>query len=665
MKLNLSFVRKHQSIESLENVTLPSFAVVTGVNGAGKTHLLEAIKNGSIAVEGVPNLGDNIVLFNRETFVPNIQLEAAPAHMQRQRVQAIKDSINNQKAAVSELANYFVSHNIIGDSLLFDGNFLLVATPEKLSELLKPATRKKGISHDDKELLVKNFFLHKRRLEQNFISTLGNNGKYSERLNKRAGDLKQSILALNESVLVEELPLDWTSGLTLNAQIAAWFVAWHAAFEANKIARYYAKIEGQDLQHHTDEEFRLAYGIEPWFVLNDVLATIGIRYRFNNPDFKLNDLERTFNLKLEDVEDKRSILVNALSTGEKVLLAIVILLYQTQDGLEVAKKPKMLLLDEVDACLHPAFTKVLLEMLLKHIVEKCGIPVILATHSPSTVALAPKDSVFELSRKPRLLRPLAPSQAAQVLSSGFVAITSTDIVVLTEGDDDAVYYQRIHSSILKRGGLGEGPMLKFIAASQQANIGVGGGVHAVKNWAPKLHELGLERFKGLIDRDTGNQEDSVIKVIRRHSLENYLMDPLLLSAFLIHRGIVEPFGGVELNRLSSLELISLDQNGLQKLVDAFCAWLSEVEKNPAIASDVKETVSYLGFPGVMVSRWWVDSRGHDLETILRKRINPLGVQQGRGALLKEGLSELMDFQCLTLPELISQDFVQLFDALRR
>jgi hypothetical protein len=49
----LSLGAPYKSISSFSPISLPGFAVVTGVNGSGKTQLLEAIANGHISIEGV------------------------------------------------------------------------------------------------------------------------------------------------------------------------------------------------------------------------------------------------------------------------------------------------------------------------------------------------------------------------------------------------------------------------------------------------------------------------------------------------------------------------------------------------------------------------------------------------------------------------------------
>lgn len=71
--INLSFVKSHLSIVQFPDISLPNFTVITGENGAGKTHLLQAISQGSIKVDVAAgqSLGSrSIKLFDWSNMVP-------------------------------------------------------------------------------------------------------------------------------------------------------------------------------------------------------------------------------------------------------------------------------------------------------------------------------------------------------------------------------------------------------------------------------------------------------------------------------------------------------------------------------------------------------------------------------------------------------------------
>lgn len=51
--MNLTFQREYKSIKGLPIDSLPNFTIITGLNGAGKTHLLEAIHQGALKISDV------------------------------------------------------------------------------------------------------------------------------------------------------------------------------------------------------------------------------------------------------------------------------------------------------------------------------------------------------------------------------------------------------------------------------------------------------------------------------------------------------------------------------------------------------------------------------------------------------------------------------------
>ena len=64
--MQLYFKGSYISIDQFDSVEIPDFTVLTGVNGSGKSHLLEAIEKQHVAISGMEKA--HIVLFNYETF---------------------------------------------------------------------------------------------------------------------------------------------------------------------------------------------------------------------------------------------------------------------------------------------------------------------------------------------------------------------------------------------------------------------------------------------------------------------------------------------------------------------------------------------------------------------------------------------------------------------
>ena len=69
--MQLTLARPHKSIRSLDPVELPEFAILIGRNGVGKTHFLEALNDGAIAVSDIPS-GD-IELYDPALFTSGLE----------------------------------------------------------------------------------------------------------------------------------------------------------------------------------------------------------------------------------------------------------------------------------------------------------------------------------------------------------------------------------------------------------------------------------------------------------------------------------------------------------------------------------------------------------------------------------------------------------------
>jgi len=71
--VKLQYVSDYLSISKFQDVELPSFTVLTGVNRSGKSHLLKAIELKHVNVIGLENA--NIIHFDYESF--RLENEAA------------------------------------------------------------------------------------------------------------------------------------------------------------------------------------------------------------------------------------------------------------------------------------------------------------------------------------------------------------------------------------------------------------------------------------------------------------------------------------------------------------------------------------------------------------------------------------------------------------
>ena len=131
-----------------------------------------------------------------------------------------------------------------------------------------------------------------------------------------------------------------------------------------------------------------------------------------------------------------------LSSGEKILMALVTLVYKQSTS---GTFPDLVLLDEIDASLHPSMTQNMLSVLQSVFVER-ETKVIMVTHSPSTIALVPEESIFVVNRTGvNKLEKRTRSAALSILTEGFATLeegllvfdrsTVSNLSILTEGNN--------------------------------------------------------------------------------------------------------------------------------------------------------------------------------------------------------------------------------------
>ncbi|NWB72591.1 ATP-binding protein [Pseudomonas sp. G5001] len=135
------------------------------------------------------------------------------------------------------------------------------------------------------------------------------------------------------------------------------------------------------------------FGPEPWSLINSILKSVfDDKFIISVPDEEYEVFDYVAQLKLQGSEEFIS--PESLSSGERTLLWLALTLFNTQyQNTLTSSIPKLLLIDEPDAFLHPKMVEKLYTV-LSLFTTIFGTYVIITTHSPTTVALAPDKSVY-------------------------------------------------------------------------------------------------------------------------------------------------------------------------------------------------------------------------------------------------------------------------------
>jgi predicted ATPase len=376
-----------------------------------------------------------------------------------------------------------------------------------------------------------------------------------------------------------------------------------------------------------EEEIRKKLGPAPWDVVNQTFSAAGFPFRVSSPmDTKILD---RYQLLLEHTETHNRLRPMDLSSGEKTILNIVLWLYNAQHH---GRFPKLLLLDEPDAHLHPSFTRHFLDVLSGVLVRRHGVRVILTTHSPSTVALAPEDSLHEMRRTaPRISRAPSKEHAVGLLTAGLVTVSASTRHVLVEDDDDVEFFNMLRDVLTDFGptrdprAMKPAPTVTFLPASLGAGrTKISGGKSVVSQWLDKLGTPPLsELFLGVIDHDSGNSPTDRIRVLRRYSIENYYLDPFVVFAVLVDQGTAPSVDGVSVPQGQEHLIRTLPAPQLQAIVSAVQAAV-EPSTNGRQSSDTQE-VSFTNGMKVGYPEWMITHRGHDLLPIYQRVFGGPGI----------------------------------------
>ena len=142
-----------------------------------------------------------------------------------------------------------------------------------------------------------------------------------------------------------------------------------------------------------------------------------------------------------------SLLVSDLSSGERFLVALAILLFNCQ---QEGRPPKALIMDEPDAHLHPAVIAHVVTAVERAISEEFNCRIVFSTHRPDTVAICNPDEIFEVFSD-MLAHPSCTSKAEVIgqLTANLLAVIPNTPCALVEDEHDAALFRVVSSIIVQ------------------------------------------------------------------------------------------------------------------------------------------------------------------------------------------------------------------------
>lgn len=439
--MQLSFVNDHISIRQFDAVELPDLVVLTGRNGSGKTHLLQAIRNGHCRLDNFQSA--EIQYFNYQNFIAQ--------NSSGQNTVSIEQMIGQGFAEFQQ--NFLPSIQSFYQSVAQDWQ------PSKLNPDADTFYR----SMDD------------------FWGAKYRNRKHQQHVQSYRSMLTSWLDEPTNIPRTSQFPAIWS--LIKKSSMAPHLIdretfsrLFVPIMDAGSILGFslstlFTKYKINEFNWCHNEfsagrtggvqKLQIAYRSKtppPWIVINDLLAEMAkttgsrdtFRFEVTTPEdhlIPMQDIQNfTFFAQLKNKSTNAICNFDDLSSGEKVLLALACSIFYANDQLML---PRALLLDEVDASLHPSMIRTLLDAIQTAFVDK-GSKVIVATHSPTTVAMTPASSLYFVEAGPKLkkVRKTSKREALALLSEGFLTFdeglealkfSGEKLMLFTEGHNRKIF----------------------------------------------------------------------------------------------------------------------------------------------------------------------------------------------------------------------------------
>jgi ABC-type Mn2+/Zn2+ transport system ATPase subunit len=674
--MKLTFQKPHLSITTFPETELPEFTLITGVNGAGKTHLLRAIGAGDISTDIAPNPKQEIKFFDWGSLVPSDMGTTTVTNLHSERSQllnVIRESCSHYQKnldAIIKKYNLYTLHTgndawklctvSIEEIAQFSlTNSLTAQAICSISDKIIKQLVNSDLSKSVQDEIVNNYGAQIIHSELGHLVELV--VKYAktrlqthqEQIDKLHDEYGRNIVVLSQSNL-DDQAFSWNSGNLFQQSFSQMFLAYFELQKLNKLHKL-NHDEGRNSGHVlTEEEFCKRHGSPPWDFVNEVFTNAKLDFSISYPE---SYTAVDFTPKLTKLSTGVEINFSDLSSGEKILMSFAFCLYYSRDDRQLIQKPKLLLFDEIDAPLHPSMSRHLINTITETLVKKHGVHVIMTTHSPSTVAIAPAESVYIMKPSEAGLHKVNKNQAIALLTAEIPTLSINfdgRRQVFVESGNDAKYYDAIYKIL--RSNLNSERSLTFIAVGLKNSKGedVGSGSNQVTRIVDSLVKHGNESVFGLIDWDKKNQPKDRIVVLaheKRYAIENCLLDPLLVAALVV---LECPKFHAEIG----LKELGNRTNFYNMTAEHYQTFVNNVQTKVLGSNSQPDSilVKYKGGFSLNISQEYLQSQGHNLEEKVKtaypclKRFNNTGLMLHVAEVI---LSECPNFIPMELEECLT------------
>lgn len=583
-------IRKpYKTICEFEIKNLPDFVVLTGENGTGKTQLIEYLYHISkvdtkgnyiTTAEGAPQPDEELKnLINSEAVDP-ITGYRYPATVEKEGTRMTNIVYRGVQAPTVEVGGKFDWHKLYTAGEMIAQKHLFYKTHESIVP---------NISEKTTEDLTKAY--------QESIGFHRGGARIGP--DTQIPTISQTDIDTIKRIEEEQTGIDYSKDQYL-------YIAYQPVPPSNVFS---ANLKFLYVQHWARIQAGLPVAKAPWEIFNDIGKTLNFKFELDEPNIE----DKKFEVRLRDKAKKVFISPDSLSSGEKVIFSLFVAMYSTHSE---AHLPELIIFDEPDAYLHPSLCRTLLDVVQKIFVEQHHIKVIMTTHSPSTVALAPSDSIYRM-----MDGKMVPSNKKEAIVSLTTGLNTISVYyenvkqVFVEADNDNNYLTVVKDMAMRAGLLSTEVNLNFVNVGNDVN----GGCSIVKKVVNDLVNAGNQTVFGVIDWDGHNDDSDRIKVLGqgiRYAIDNYAIDPLAVILICLEDAASREKIGFEKHASVTTfkEMNNMDQ---QKYVDIIIKELEKIIPENERVNTKKVTYQTMEGRNYSIPVWFTEMQGHKLVDYMR------------------------------------------------
>ncbi len=440
-------------------------------------------------------------------------------------------------------------------------------------------------------------------------------------------DFERNLVWANGKPFTELLNGDWGNLLLhLTPQYVWQHLEGHLSGSLPMLFALYRLMEASAIDIGITPEAILAeFGKPPWDVLNRILAEAALPFQVSAPPLRSHAfVPMSYNLNLKDCRTGKTVSSQYISSGEKVLVTLSVMVFMSQRS---KLRTKLFLMDEPDAHLHPQMVQRFLNAVKREFVDREGSYVLLTTHSPTTVALVEEDSIRIMVQESPIIRKASKSSVMNQLTAGVPTLSlnwTARRQVFVENPIDGELCDGFYRCLKSR--IESDRTLDFIGTGirrETTGDDVNTGSSVVRSLVENLTSCGNQSVFGLVDWDGCNQHVGRMVVMgheRRHSNENVVLDPLAIAALMLR----EPNLRKSSKLLGDWKKLSYSEFLRAELL-CWQSAASEVAESILNEDETVENVEerYCGDFKLQLPKSYFHMRGHDLEGLLLKTFPPL------------------------------------------